>query len=379
MTRGLADDTRYARVLGGIYDAALDPALWAGALRELAEFAGGRAAGLVSKDAVSKAGDAHHQSGADPAFVDLYREGYWRFDPLAPLLFFEVGRVTSGGEVVELDEFRRGRFYQEWVRPQGFGDAANVVIDKSATACAILSIIRDERDGLVDDEMRRRTALLAPHVRRAVQIARGIDLKAAQAETFAEMLDGLSAGVFLVGAGGRLIHTNAAGRALLAEGRCLFAAAGRLAARSRSGNQALEVALLAASADVPASPRRGHSVALVTEDGEQLVAHVLPFTGESRPHVGASRATAAVFVQRVGLKSPSPPEVIAKTFGLTPTELRVLLAIVEIGGVPEAAESIGIAETTVKTHLGHLFAKTGATRQADLVKLVAGFASPLLN
>jgi DNA-binding CsgD family transcriptional regulator len=57
----------------------------------------------------------------------------------------------------------------------------------------------------------------------------------------------------------------------------------------------------------------------------------------------------------------------------------VLLAIVEVGGVPEVAEELGIGEATVKTHLHRLFAKTETARQADLVKLVAAFTSPLLN
>ena len=57
----------------------------------------------------------------------------------------------------------------------------------------------------------------------------------------------------------------------------------------------------------------------------------------------------------------------------------MLLAVVEVGGAPEVAESLGVAESTVKTHLGRLYGKTGAGRQADLVKLVAGFSSPLLN
>jgi DNA-binding CsgD family transcriptional regulator len=64
---------------------------------------------------------------------------------------------------------------------------------------------------------------------------------------------------------------------------------------------------------------------------------------------------------------------------LTPTELRVLLALVEVGGGPEIAEALGIADGTVKMHLGHLFQKTGAKHQADLVKLVAGFSSPLID
>ena len=64
---------------------------------------------------------------------------------------------------------------------------------------------------------------------------------------------------------------------------------------------------------------------------------------------------------------------------MTPSELRVLLAIVQVGGVPETAEALGIGEATVKTHLHRLFNKTGAGRQADLVKLIAEFSSPLVQ
>jgi DNA-binding CsgD family transcriptional regulator len=60
-------------------------------------------------------------------------------------------------------------------------------------------------------------------------------------------------------------------------------------------------------------------------------------------------------------------------------ELRVLLAIVEVGGVPQVAAALGVADSTIQTHLGRLFEKTGAKRQADLVKLVAGYATPLTS
>jgi DNA-binding NarL/FixJ family response regulator len=56
--------------------------------------------------------------------------------------------------------------------------------------------------------------------------------------------------------------------------------------------------------------------------------------------------------------------------------MRMPLAIVEVGGVPEVAEALGIGESTVKTHLGRVYEKTGAHRQADLVKLFAGYTSP---
>jgi DNA-binding CsgD family transcriptional regulator len=85
-----------------------------------------------------------------------------------------------------------------------------------------------------------------------------------------------------------------------------------------------------------------------------------------------------VFIRKVALGA-SFPEVIRKTFKLTPSELRVLLAIVEVGGIPEVAASLGVADTTVRTHVTHLFAKTGTARQADLAKLVAGYSTSLVD
>jgi DNA-binding CsgD family transcriptional regulator len=108
------------------------------------------------------------------------------------------------------------------------------------------------------------------------------------------------------------------------------------------------------------------------------VAHVLPLTSGKRKQAGIAYASvAAVFVRKAALDGPSPIEALVSAYKLTPAELRVLLAIVEVGGIPEIAPMLGISEATVKTHLQHVFEKTGVNRQADLVKVVAGFMNPL--
>jgi DNA-binding CsgD family transcriptional regulator len=100
--------------------------------------------------------------------------------------------------------------------------------------------------------------------------------------------------------------------------------------------------------------------------------------GGARREAGANySAVAAVFVRKAEFKLPQPVEAVARHYQLTPAEMRVLLAAVEGGGGAEVARTLGISEPTVKTHLQRLFGKTGATRQAELVKLVAGFMSPL--
>jgi DNA-binding CsgD family transcriptional regulator len=157
---------------------------------------------------------------------------------------------------------------------------------------------------------------------------------------------------------------------------------GKLVARNRQADAALAAAL--AEADRGGGPEtigKGTSLALATAAGDCYLAEVLPITtGVRRLAIDAPSAVAALVVRKASLELRSPPpELIARHYRLTPAELRVLLAVVEVGSIRESAESLGIAETTAKTHLAHLYAKTGTSRQADLVKLVAGFASPLLH
>ncbi|WP_215491533.1 LuxR C-terminal-related transcriptional regulator, partial [Acinetobacter baumannii] len=89
------------------------------------------------------------------------------------------------------------------------------------------------------------------------------------------------------------------------------------------------------------------------------VGHFLPLTAGLRMGIGnACEAAVALFVSRASLDPIPGTELIQRIFKLTPTELRVLLAIVDIGGVPDVARSLDVAETTVKTHLSKIFAKT---------------------
>jgi DNA-binding CsgD family transcriptional regulator len=57
-------------------------------------------------------------------------------------------------------------------------------------------------------------------------------------------------------------------------------------------------------------------------------------------------------------------------WGLTPTEVRLTLHLAEGGAVKGYAELFGVAESTVRTQLKAVFAKTGVNRQAALTVLV---------
>ena len=378
------DETaQVSALIGDIYDAALDPSLWPLALGGAKGFVGGVAASLYSKDAVNRCGNMFYQNadGIDPHYRDLYFDTYVKLDPTTTGHFFaELDAPVATNDIIPYQEFLETRFYLEWARPQGLVDHVCAVIEKSNTSAALFGVFRHERDGLVDDDVRRRMRLITPHVRRAVLIGKVIDLRTAEAATFADTLDGLTAGMLLVDATGRIIHANTTGHAILREGDFLSAIGGRLVAGDPQIDRLFRDIFTAAGNGDAAIGIKGIAVPLIARGGERHVAHVLPLTSGARRRAGiATSAAAALFVQKAALDTPSLPEVIAKAYKLTPTELRVLLAIVEVGGGPEVAEALGIADGTVKSHLSRLFEKTGARRQADLVKLVAGFSTPLIG
>jgi DNA-binding CsgD family transcriptional regulator len=366
-------------LIGGIYDCTLDPDNWNAVLPRIMGFVGGSGGGLFAHHASRRSTQIFYESGTDPRYRQLYLEKFRTLDPMFGTYFvIDVGEVFSTSTIMSHAEFRQSRFYKEWVQPQGWIDNIGVHLDRSSEAQASFVVFRNEREGIADDAARERLRLLVPHLRRAVLIGKLVEFQTAQAATFADALDGLSASVLFVDWGGRVTHANAAGRAMIADGDFLRVSHGRLLASDPDIDRTLRDLFAVAGNGDAAVGVKGVAVPLVARDGERYVAHVLSLASGARRPAGLSyAAAAALFVQKAALATSSPPEAIAKTYRLTPMELRTLLAIVEVGGVPEVAEAHGIGESTVKTHLGRLYEKTGARRHADLVKLFAGYASPL--
>src|SRR6267378_1731256 len=372
------DRQQLSDLISLVYDAAVDQSLWENAIERVAYFVGGVGAGLFCKGVDAQHGLILHSFGiVRPLPVALFRQIY----PAAVGHFLaEIEQPIATADLMPYDELTATGFYREWARPQGLIDFVSAVLDRSATSVAMFGVFRHERNGFVDDETRHHMRLIAPHIRRAVLIAGIFDLKLAEAATFADTLDGLDAGLCLVDERGRIIHANAAGQAILDARDILYDVGGRLAACDAQVNQTLRDVFVAAGQGDAALGTKGIAVPLIGRDGERYVAHALPLTSGARRRAGlAYTAVAALFVRKAALAMSSRSEVIGKIFKLTPTELRVLLAIVEVGGVPEVGAALGVAETTVRTHVGNLFEKTGATRQADLVKLVAGYAKPIAS
>ena len=61
---------------------------------------------------------------------------------------------------------------------------------------------------------------------------------------------------------------------------------------------------------------------------------------------------------------------LARLYGLTPTEAKLALALLDGYGLDSAARQLSIGRNTARTHLKRIFEKTRTHRQAELVALI---------
>ena len=85
-------------------------------------------------------------------------------------------------------------------------------------------------------------------------------------------------------------------------------------------------------------------------------------------------ATAAIFVAPATLPVAAPEQALAALYDLTPAEAKVFSLLASGMSLATIAARLGIRHSTAKTHLQRLFAKTGAGRQAELIRLAASLA-----
>ena len=264
----------------------------------------------------------------------------------------------------------------QFAKPLSLSDLVSMALARDSDGIAGIGLGWPEARGEIADDHIAPLRLLAPHLRRAVTILRLLDVQRLALSTFAQALDALTSAVLLVDSALAIVHANATAETLLAARDAIDAGPGRvLRLRAPASQTALADAIARMTAGGAAFGQRGIGIPLPRRNGTPpLVAHVLPLqAGELRNGV-SQRAVAAVFIADAAAPKPMPAQALALLYDLTPAEVRVF-ELVALGGAPTAiATRLGLAPSTVKTHLLHVFDKTGCRRQADLVRLAAALS-----
>ena len=373
---------RLSNLIGDIYDCAIKPERWTGVLDKIcAEF--GFATGALSVASLTnmRAG-VNAVSGSDLAQMAQNGIAYGAdiielWGGVERIQHYPLGEPIVQSLAVPQDIISGNRYYREWALPKGLFDAVAVglVRDRMMVGNAIFS--QHQSAGPIDDAQIDGLRLLAPHIRRAVTISNLFDMKTVEAATFAATVEALTVGVVLADEDSKIVHTNAAATAMLAAGDPIMVRQGRIAVQSTTTTSTLQSAVKQAAKDEAALGQKGIGIPIPQPGGAPLVIHVLPLR---RSHVRSGliqRAAAALFVASASGPPQLPHDALTQLYDLTPAEIRIFELICE-GQTPAAISALlGIAVSTVKSHLFHVFEKTGCRRQIDLIRLAKSLTFPV--
>ena len=111
-----------ARLIGDIYDAALEPARWGALLGALVEVTDAEAGQLIAY-APGSAGRIVLSANFEPVEARRYDNHYSRLDPVGPLLAQRpLGELFVCRDMVSRHQ-ADGEFYCDWAAPNRMGDA----------------------------------------------------------------------------------------------------------------------------------------------------------------------------------------------------------------------------------------------------------------
>jgi DNA-binding CsgD family transcriptional regulator len=373
----IIDGTQFAEIVGDIYDCVLEPSRWADTLARIASAMQSVGSSVIISDASDARGGLVFEHGADQKYLRLFFQRHAVAGPHQSAEQRSIGVPTTLNGLCSQEPHAQA-FYATFIKPQGFSDLIAIQLLRSGRRVGWLSTARSGLQPRYVEWERQLMSALSPHLCQALALSDAIDLQSLTADRLEQTVDALSAGVFLTERSGRIVYMNKAAQRQLNTGNALQLVDRRLVATRNESTLALARALAARTCTEAAAGPAGTVLALPDGDGSGYLASVLPLDGGARAELMARyRAAAGVFVQEPQAASPRLGEAFARLYGLTPAELKVLLALSPGLTAKEAARELGVREPTIKTHLQRIYVKTGMSRQSELVRLLLAHRPPL--
>ncbi|MBF6498652.1 helix-turn-helix transcriptional regulator [Nocardia cyriacigeorgica] len=353
---------RFSDLVTAIHDAGADPTRWDSALGAMTA-AFGAIRGLLVIPEPAGSGFVVTAAGAEltPGIHEHIVRAADRIQQLpsgAPVTSDEVLPPRDGGDGGRAD-------------PDGLANSFLARLDSAVPPAWICLTMPAQVDTARHSAGRALLSVLVPHLGRALRNQSTlIELTRERAVALAT-LEKARYGIMIVTADAAVIFANSAAMDITGDSDGLAAdSSGRLRA-SPSANHARLSRLIREAADPDGS---SGNVAITRPSGRRpLIVRVTPLDGMPGAPSPRPRAVLLLVVDPDHDLEPQP-RALHDLYGLTEAETMVAMGVIRGDGLPAVADQLSVSLFTARTHLQHIFVKTGTHRQAELVRLLLSSA-----
>jgi DNA-binding CsgD family transcriptional regulator/PAS domain-containing protein len=368
-----------SELLALTYQGPLEPTPWAGLLEALRQrFEASFLTLVLRNPAHERPGLIVNASIHGPHLPGepSYSEHYYS---ICPFLHWSPDQVASADQVMGSDHWLAHDFYRNYLQPL---DLRYVLVANMRTAagmhCALFAC-REHASRDFDDGEIALVRLLLPHLQQAVDLHSTVDQLDSERLLYAATIDRLLVGTAILDETGKVMRSNQAAQQLFDSHDGLECRQEKLSAFSGQDNRNLQRAILAALQHHQHGREDCVEVLTLTRPTGEVPLNVLlrPIALDHESRGAARRPAVAVFIRDPSDSPQASRRLLRSLFQLTRTETEVAMLIMDGLTLDESAERLGVTRNTVRAHLRGVFAKTGATRQAQLVKTLLNSVASL--
>lgn len=348
-------------ILGHLYGALVDPG-------RFEEFANGLQVRLRSNLLAIQCDDGSHRHSVRRHFGDTRapRDAEFDGEQVNQYLLHGADTLLRDGVLDATRLFRRGElertsFYRNVLVPMDVHYSVGVLLGRQGDRFVGLSVSRHRSAKPFDEADLDLLRALRPHLA-TVHI---LQERLLYSPWVGRQDEFESVAIYLLDAKGRMLHANLAARRMLERaGSCFMLREGRLEACDRRDRDHLAAAVLNGARSGSrwlAHDTDGHPCVIVRSHPVQI--------GEFQRHFLLAPPVVALRVRPLGeVCATDRRELLQTVFGLTRAEVVLACALLDCNSLARCRERLGKSHETLRTQLKGLFAKTGTSLQAELIR-----------
>ena len=307
---------------------------------------------------------------ADPSAwpISAYREHFFSLDPFIRL---PLGEVVTLAELIPERELLDSDYYQHYLEPVGVFHIIGTDTREPEGLIARLRVSRSKTEQPFNDKDKAFLRQLVPHLQQAVETHARLSEIQSERNLYASAVDRLAVGTIILDEHGQILKTNELASQLLKQKDAISRQNNQLVFNQRDLNtefKDLLAQVLGSSQDN--KPGVAQALRVARPSGRADLGLIIRPAPTSEWPEGQSSPTMAVFISDPEQQSDTSQVVITRLFGFTPAEAALTMQLARGLSLADASTQLTISQHTARAQLKAIFAKTGVSRQAELVRLV---------
>jgi DNA-binding CsgD family transcriptional regulator len=283
------------------------------------------------------------------------------------------GTALPRGALASDSDFARSAFYNEILRPARGFHSVGAFVRGPGSLIANINICRPPYAAAYDAPDAAALQTLLPHVAMALEVQARMSATSGRNRSLEGLLDRFAVAALVSDPAARPRFLNARAEALLAAADGLALSPDGLVAATPE----LTVALREGIARVAASDGDGRIAAVrlrLQRPSRRPALRVTLTPARRLDPDDAAAGSVAVLVSEPDAPPPIDKEALADAFHLTRREADVACLLASGADMSAIAAALDLGIGTVRSHLKHVFQKTGTASQAALVALARDFS-----